>query len=68
MTNSELVVKNTVEGIKADLAKGKRTIKKIAAECAVMAQQVEPEYRDYFLAMSECKTRREFQSFISLVA
>lgn len=68
MTYSELVVKNTVEGIKADLAKGKRTLKKIAAECTVMAQQVEPEFRDYFEAMSQCKTRREFDSFISLVA
>ena len=62
-----MVVINTVKGIKADLEKGKRTIKKIAAECAVFADQVGPEYREYFQSMSQCKTRREFDSFISLV-
>lgn len=59
---------NTVNGIKADLVNGKRTLKKIAAECLVFASQVDEEYRDYFRAMSECKTRREFDSFISLVS
>lgn len=65
--DSELVIINTVASIKADVLKGKRTIKKITAECKIFAEQVEEEYKDFFNAMSECKTRREFESFFSLV-
>jgi len=54
---------NTLNGIKADLANGKRKVKDIASECRYFESQVqEDEAKAAFARLSDCTTRKEFAS------
>ncbi len=59
---------NTINGIKTDLAKGKRTVKAIAAECRIFEEQADnDEAKAAYARLSDCKTRAEFAAvFASL--
>lgn len=57
----EQVIINTLNGIKEELAKGKRTVKAIAAECRIMENQVSDDYsKAVFARLSDCTSRKEF--------
>lgn len=59
---------NTIKGIEADLAKGKRKVKDIAAECAIFADQADEVYPAVVFAfMAKCKTRKEFKEVIEAI-
>lgn len=60
--------RNTIKGIEADLAAGKRTIKAIAAECRTFEQQADnDEAKAAYARLSDCKNRKEFAAvFASL--
>lgn len=59
---------NTLNGIKEDLAKGKRSVKDIAKECATMEKQVHDDYSKSVLArLSDCKNRKEFENVLNSV-
>lgn len=64
----EAVIKNTINGIKADLAKGNRTVKSIAAECRIMESQVSDDLsKSIFARLSDCTSRAQFAAvFASL--
>lgn len=62
------VMVNTLNGIKEDLAKGKRSVKAIAQECATMEKQVKDDYSKSVLArLSDCKNRKEFETVLNSV-
>lgn len=62
------VMINTLNGIKEDLAKGKRSVKDIAKECAVMEKQVHDDYSKSVLArLADCKNRKEFETVLKSV-
>lgn len=64
----ERVYINTIESIKADLAAGKRTIKKIAAECRVYEEQATcDEAKAAFARLSDCATRKEFAAVFATI-
>lgn len=59
---------NTLNGIKDDLKKGKRSVKSIAQECATMEKQVHDDYSKSVLArLSDCKNRKEFETVLNSV-
>lgn len=59
-------VVNTLKGIRDDLAKGKRTVKKIAAECSTFEQQIKDDYaKSIFARLADCKSRKDFESVLS---
>lgn len=64
----EQVIINTLNGIKEELSKGKRTVKSIAAECRTFENQVSDDLaKSIFARLSDCATRKEFNEvFASL--
>lgn len=59
---------NTINGIKADLAAGKRTIKSIAAECRIFEDQAsDDEAKAAYARLSDCKTRKEFAAVFATI-
>jgi hypothetical protein len=64
----EQVIINTINGIKEDLAKGKRTVKSIAAECGIFESQASGDLsKSIFARLADCTSRKEFQTvFASL--
>ena len=57
---------NTIKGIKSDMMKGKRTIKAIAAECAVFEDQADnDEARAAYARLSDCKTRKAMYAVLA---
>lgn len=59
---------NTINGIKADLAAGKRTIKAIAAECRIFESQAsDDEAKAVYARLSDCKNRKEFAAVFATI-
>lgn len=59
---------NTIEGIKKDLAEGKRTIKKIRAECSFFENQADnDEAKAIYARLSDCKNRKEFSAVFASI-
>lgn len=59
---------NTIKGIEADLAKGKRKVKDIAADCAYFADLAREIYPSVVFAfMAKCRTRKEFKEVIEAI-
>jgi len=62
----DTVTRNTVYDIKAALQIGKRTLKSIAAECAVYeVQSNTDEAKAVFARLADCKTRKDFNMVIN---
>ncbi|HFV9492595.1 TPA: hypothetical protein ACIAM1_002357 [Salmonella enterica subsp. enterica serovar Chester] len=59
---------NTINGIKKDLADGKRTVKAIAAECRIFKEQTShEEAKAVYARLSDCTNRKQFEAvFASL--
>lgn len=61
----DTVTRNTVYDIKAALQIGKRTLKAIAAECALFEAQVQDDAsKAVFARLADCKTRKQFNEVI----
>lgn len=62
---------NTIKGIEADLAKGKRAVKDIAEDCAWFADLADKARDIYpavvFAFMAKCKTRKQFKEVIEAI-
>ena len=59
---------NTIKGIAADLAAGKRTIKAIAAECRIFEVQADSdEAKAAYARLSDCRTRKEFAAVFATI-
>lgn len=59
---------NTINGIKADLANGKRTVKSIAAECRIFENQAgNDEAKAVYARLSDCKNRKEFAAVFASI-
>jgi len=59
---------NTINGIKADLNKGKRTVKAIAAECRIFEQQADnDEAKAIYARLSDCTSRKAFASVFATI-
>lgn len=60
--------KFTIEGIKDELANGKRTLKAIAAECRIYETQTEcDEAKAAYARLSDCKNRKEFAAVFATI-
>ncbi|EEO3278660.1 hypothetical protein G6K69_003737 [Salmonella enterica subsp. enterica serovar Rubislaw] len=60
--------KNTIEGIKAELANGKRTVKAIAAECSIFENQEDnDEAKAVYARLADCKSRKEFAAVFATI-
>lgn len=57
---------NTLNGIKADLANGKRLVKNIAAECAFFEAQVSDDLsKSIFARLADCTSRKQFNAVLN---
>lgn len=64
----ETVFANTIKSISDDLAAGKRTVKAIAAECAMFETQIEGDYmKACFARLADCRTRKDFAAVIASI-
>lgn len=64
-----IIDKNTLNSIKQDMMKGKRTIKAIAAECSIFEDQADnDEAKAAYARLSDCKTRKAMYAvFCSII-
>ncbi|MDI5767639.1 hypothetical protein MJN71_20815 [Salmonella enterica subsp. enterica serovar Cerro] len=63
-----IIDKNTIESIKAELATGKRTIKAIAAECGIFENQADnDEAKAAYARLADCKSRKEFAAVFATI-
>lgn len=59
---------NTINGIKSDLEKGKRTVKAIAEECRIFEEQCDnDEAKAIYARLSDCKTRKAMSAVFNSI-
>lgn len=59
---------NTIKGIKADIEKGNRKLKDIAAECRIFERQAdEDEAKAAYARLSDCTTRKMFYEVMATI-
>jgi hypothetical protein len=59
---------NTLNGIKEDLLKGKRSVKSIAKECLCFEKQSDDDYsKSIYARLSDCKTRKHFNEVFASI-
>ncbi len=57
-----IIDRNTVNGIIADVEAGKRTLKAIAKECLIIETQADNDYaKACYARLADCKTRAQFR-------
>lgn len=63
MTTLNIIDRNTVNSIIADVEAGKRTIKAIAKECNIFETQADTDYaKACYARLADCKTRAQFKA------
>lgn len=68
MTTLNIIDINTINGIKADIESGKRTLKAIAKECGIFETQADTDYaKACYARLADCKTRKDFHAVIESI-